>query len=92
MTQNDFHQAAGECFSEAINPPVPFEEISPHECCEVLWQQIGKRFTPATLASLSAAQKMALAQAFATYFECAALSLEQIETAIDSTIARWPPE
>lgn len=43
----DFEQAVGETFGEFVSPPVPFEDASPHECCEVVWAVAGRRVTPA---------------------------------------------
>ena len=88
--KRDFHQAAGECFSEAICPPVADEDVSSHECCEVLWERLGDNFTTSELALLSKDEKKILTCAFADYFECEAPSIEQIETAIEWTIARCP--
>lgn len=88
--ERDFHQAAGECFSEAICPPAIPRDASPHECCEVLWEQLGNHFTPTTLASLSEAEKAGLTCAFANYFECEIPTIQQIEMAVKRTIARWP--
>ena len=33
----DFEQALGETFGDYVSPPVPFEDASPHECCEVVY-------------------------------------------------------
>ncbi len=48
----DFEQALGESFGEAVCPPVPFEDASPHECCEVVWAVAGADVTPTMLAEL----------------------------------------
>jgi hypothetical protein len=37
----DFEQALGETFGDHVSPPVPFEDASPHECCEVVWTVAG---------------------------------------------------
>ena len=36
----DFEQALGETFGDYVSPPVPFEDASPHECCEVVWASL----------------------------------------------------
>ena len=86
----DFERAMGECFGEAVSPPVPFDEASPHECCEVIWEVIGRDVTPAALQALSEARLEELAIAFGRYFECEAPSAEQVRTGISRTLARWP--
>src|SRR5262249_34700274 len=86
----DFEQALGEAFGECVSPPVPFEDASPHECCEVVWAVAGRDVTPAKLAALTEAQVEALARKFGEYFESAAPTAAQIKTAIARTLARWP--
>ena len=86
----DFYAALGEEFSEYVSPPVPFEDASPHECCEVVWQVVGRNVTPTKLASMSDAQVADLASAFGRYFETDAPSVERIKQAIVATLARWP--
>src|SRR5690606_27732746 len=66
----DFEQAIGEAFGNHISPPIPFEDASPNECCEVLWEVLGTNFTPTILASLHDSQIELLATAFGRYFEC----------------------
>lgn len=86
----DFEQALGETFSEHVSPPVPFEDASPHECCEVVWAITGRDVTPGRLASLSESQVDALSRRFGEYFESEPPSIERIRAAIDGTLARWP--
>jgi hypothetical protein len=86
----DFEQALGEAFSEFVSPPVPFEDASPHDCCEVVWSVAGSKLTPTGLAALSKAQIAALAEEFGDYFESEAPTVQQIEDAIAHTLARWP--
>jgi hypothetical protein len=86
----DFEQALGESFAECATPPLPFEEASAHECCEVVWQVVGFDVTPAILAAMEDAQIAELSAAFGLYFETTAPSVEQMKTAISRTLARWP--
>lgn len=87
----DFEQAIGEAFGNHISPPIPFEDASPNECCEVLWEVLGTNFTPTILASLHDSQIELLATAFGRYFECESPSEDQIKNAIADSLARWPP-
>ena len=86
----DFEQALGETFGEFVSPPVPFEDASPHECCEVVWHVVGEDVTPATLAALGDAKIAELAKSFGEDFECDPPTVEQIRDAISHTLARWP--
>jgi hypothetical protein len=85
----EFEQAVGEEFSEAVSPPVPFEDASPHECCEVVWAAFGRDVNPSRLAAVSPAEEKALARRFGTYFECDPPAVEQVRLAIAQTLARW---
>jgi hypothetical protein len=86
----DFEQALGESFGEFISPPVPFEDASPHECCEVVWSVAGRNVTPTSLAALTDVQILALGSIFGEYFDSDAPTREQIKKAIAHTLARWP--
>ena len=86
----DFEQALGETFGDYVSPPVPFEDASPHECCEVVWAVAGRDVTPARLAALGEDQLSDLARKFGEYFECDAPTVEQVRDAIAHTLARWP--
>jgi hypothetical protein len=86
----DFLQALGETFGDYVSPPVPFEDASPHECCEVVWAVTGRDVTPARLAALGEDQVSDLARKFGEYFECDAPTVEQVRVAIAHTLARWP--
>jgi hypothetical protein len=86
----EFEQAMGETFGYYLSPPVPFEDASPHECCEVVWKVAGTEVTPTILASLSEAQIVALSVAFGSYFETVPPTVERIKHAIAGTLARWP--
>jgi hypothetical protein len=86
----DFEQALGETFGEFVSPPVPFEDASPHECCEVVWEVGGRDVTPARLAALTEAEIAALARRFGEHFESDAPTVEQVKDAIAHTLARWP--
>ena len=86
----DFEQALGETFGALVSPPVPFEDASPHECCEVVWLVAGRDVTPARLAALTQPEVVTLARKFGEYFESDAPSVQQIKDAIAQTLARWP--
>ena len=86
----DFEQALGETFGELVCPPVPFEDASPHECCEVVWAVVGRDVTPTRLDSLDEDGIVALARRFGEDFECDAPTPGQIREAIDEILARWP--
>src|SRR5262245_59144303 len=86
----DFEQALGEEFGESVSPPVPFEDASPHECCEVVWAMVGRDVPPRRLAALSATEVEALAERFGIYFDSNAPTVGQIREAISRTMARWP--
>jgi hypothetical protein len=86
----DFEQAMGETFGEFVCPPVPFEDTSPHECCEVVWEVAGRNVTPTDLAALSEGQIADLCRRFSAYFNCEPPAVEQIRDAIAHTLARWP--
>jgi hypothetical protein len=88
--RQDFEQALGETFSENVCPPVPFEEASAHECCEVITTVLGDDVTPTDLAALTKAQITALAEEFADFFDCDAPTAKQIKDAIADTLKRWP--
>jgi hypothetical protein len=86
----DFEQALGETFGALVSPPVPFEDASAHECCEVVWLVAGREVTPARLAALTEPEILTLASKFGEYFESDAPSVQQIKDAIAQTLARWP--
>jgi hypothetical protein len=86
----DFEQAMGEAFGEFVCPPVPFEDASPHECCEVVWEVAGHNATPTGLAALTDVQVVELSRRFGAYFDCEPPTFEQIKGAIAHTLARWP--
>jgi hypothetical protein len=88
--RSDFDQALGESFGESVSPPIPFDDASPHECCEALWAVLGPNITPTQLAQLSPETIATIAQQFGEYFECAAPTVEQIQAAIAQTLFRWP--
>jgi len=88
--RNDFEQAMGESFGEWVSPPVPFEDASPHECCEVVWSVAGHDVTPAVLAGLDEPTVAALAREFGEHFGCEPPSVAQVREAIGHTLARWP--
>jgi hypothetical protein len=85
-----FEQALGESLGAFVSPPVPFEDASPHECCEVIWLVGGRNVTPSRLAVMTQAEVATLARKFGEYFECDAPSVQQIQDALAKTLARWP--
>ena len=85
-----FLTAMGESFAEAVCPPVPWDEASPHECCQAIWSVLSRRVTPDSLGSLNDDNIGALAEAFAKHFESAPPSRAQVRRAVAATLARWP--
>ena len=90
MKEDDFLMAMGESFSEALCPPVPFEEGSAHEFCNAVWSVLGRGVTAAGLTALNELQIGALAAGVGKYFGTEPPSREQIKDAIERTVARWP--
>jgi hypothetical protein len=86
----EFEQALGETFGHFVSPPVPFEDASPHECCEVVWKIAGTGVTPKRLANLTEQEIEQLSRRFGAYFGCEAPTVGQIKDAIAHTLARWP--
>jgi len=86
----DFIQAVGEELSDAVCPPVPFEDASAHECYEALSKALGNEITPVLLKSLSSAQLESVGCALSEYFECGAISVDKVKHAIAGILARWP--
>jgi hypothetical protein len=43
--RSGFDQALGKSFGDYINPPIPSDDASPHECCEALWEILGPNIT-----------------------------------------------
>lgn len=90
--QRDFEQAMGECFSEHVSPPVPYEDASAHECCEPVWAIAGRHMTPRSLVALSDDQIASLSAKIGEWFDSPAPTVEQVRAAISCTLARWPVE
>ena len=88
--RDDFEQAMSKPFGEFVSPPVPFEDASPHECCEVVRSVAGHDVTPASLAALNKAQLDTLAWKFGQRFGCDPPTVEQVKDAVAHTLARWP--
>ena len=88
--QGDFDTALGESFSDYVSPPVPFEDASPHECCEAVWLAVGRDVTPTRLAGLGGPQVAVLARRFGEYFGCEPPSVSQVRDAVAQTLTRWP--
>jgi hypothetical protein len=86
----EFEQAMGETFAESVSAPVPFEDASAHECCEVVWKVVGRNVTSRKLAALADEQIVALSQKFGEYFESESPSVERIKEAFARTLRRWP--
>ena len=86
----DFEQAVGEAFGESVSPPVPFEDASPHECCEVVWSVVGSNSTPTRLAGLTEDQLSTLAQSVGEVFGCDQPTVAQVKRAIAYALKRWP--
>jgi hypothetical protein len=90
QTWADFTSALGESFSYSICPPVPDDDASAQECCNAVWQVLGKAVTPTVLANLSTSQISELAAGIGAYFESETPTGEQIRDAIARTLVRWP--
>jgi hypothetical protein len=86
----DFLQAVGECFADAVCPPVPFEQASAHECREAVELALGHALSPARFRTLDDSEITMLARRFADYFESDAPSVAQIRRAVSALVARWP--
>jgi hypothetical protein len=86
----DFEQALGEEFGEAVSPPVPFEDASPHECREVVCEVLGDDVTPTRLATATDTEVAEIARLFGEFGECKAPTARKIRTAVAQTLARWP--
>ncbi|CAO4166643.1 hypothetical protein [Methylorubrum aminovorans] len=83
----DFEQAVGECFADAVCPPVSFEMASAHECFEAV-NAILPDVSPANLVALRDDQVAALARSFADWFECEAPSELQVRSAVHALRGR----
>lgn len=90
MSRADFEQAVGEIFGDCICPPVPFDDASAHECCEVVTAEFGDDVSPADFVDIGDAVVVRLAAAFGRYFEAVPPSAEQIREAIRLVTQRWP--
>lgn len=88
----DFLAALGQEFCTALSPPVPDDIIVPQDGYEVWRKAFGAEPSPESLAALTDAEMEQLRTACALYFECPELSVENLRTAISSTLARWPAE
>lgn len=86
----DFEQAMGEEFGHCLSPPLPFEDASAHECCEVVWKVLGDEVIPDRLSTLFDDEIAALAAGFGGYFEVDNPTEQRIRAAITQTLARWP--
>jgi hypothetical protein len=86
----DWEQAVGECFADAVSPPVPFEQASAHECFEAVAGAFGGDNGWRSPASLSLSDRLALAEAIANWFECDAPRLEQIDRALELLGSCYP--
>jgi hypothetical protein len=96
----------GDSFGDYVSTPIPFDDASPHECCEGLWSVLGTKITPTQLAQLSPEtiatmvydRPEVIAYQFGEYFACEAPTVEQITAAmvedrpevIAQTLVRWP--
>ena len=87
----DFLTAIGEAFGDAVCPPIPEDEASPHQCCDVILTVLGPDISPATFASVTDSEVHALAGAFGSYFETMAPTTQQIRSAISRLLFRRPP-
>ena len=86
----DFLAALGQEFCEALSPPISWGRIVPQDAYEVWLRTFRQRPNPELLAQLSDAQRSHLRDECERYFECPAISVEHIRTAVARTLARWP--
>ncbi len=91
MPDLDFISALGEEFCEALSPSIPEDSIVPMDALGI-WRAAfpGVAPTPRTLAALTTSQVALLREAAARYFETPTLTIDQIQSAIARTQARWP--
>lgn len=87
---HDFLIALGQEFCWALSPPVAEGLIVPQDAYEVWLRAFGQPPSPEQLARLSGAQQSHLRDECARYFECPAISVEHVRTAVVRTLARWP--
>jgi|GEM_PF-1507490 len=86
-----FLTTLGRELSQAISPPVPFDDASAHEAQESVSSVIGSHPTPETLAELTEKQMEEMAVAVGTYFECDTPPAEAMRTAVERILWHWPP-
>jgi hypothetical protein len=86
----DFLAAFGDEFCEAMSTPVPFGSIVPQDSYDVWWRAFGRAPTPSALAAMTTQNLEELRAASVAYFECPAISVEQVRLAVSRTLARWP--
>ena len=91
MSRPDFEQSVGETFGDFICPPVPFEDASAHECCEVIKEVFGDGVSSENFASVDDEDIFRLAAAFGRYFDVEPPSAEQVRNAVRQIAKRWPP-
>ena len=87
--QSDFLSALGEELAEAVSPPVPFEDVSPHERCEAVRDVLGPEAAPPVLAALSEDGLRRPACALGSWFEVEPPTLPTVRHAVERTLARW---
>ncbi|SDD09107.1 hypothetical protein [Auraticoccus monumenti] len=86
----DFEQAMDESLAEAVSPPVPFDDATPHECAEAVRSVLGVDVGPGRLAGLTEQDLTALAAGFGTWFASSPPSVAQVRRGVESTLRRWP--
>jgi hypothetical protein len=91
QTFSDFVAALGEEFVAALCPPVPVTRIAPQDGYEVWLRAFGLEPSPQLLAALSVSDLARLRAEYVRYFECAELSIEQVQEAVSRILRRWPP-
>jgi len=88
----DFLAALGEEFCEALGPAVPEDLIVPQDGYEVWLRAFKQAPSLELLSSLSDPQLSRLRDECERYFECPAVSVQQVRSAVDRTLARWPAD
>ena len=92
LQRSGFLSALGEELAEAVSPPVPFVDASPHECCEAARGVLGADLAPPVLAGLDEDGLRRLADALGAWFEVEPPALPRVRHAVERTLARWPTE
>jgi hypothetical protein len=81
----DFLAALGQEFCETLSPPIPEDLIVPQDANEVWLRAFGQPPSPELLTSLSGPQLSRLRDECERYFECPAVSVQHVRSAVART-------